>query len=213
MRSEDKKNSVENHSKKIVALALALVLLIGGTYAWLTLTLNGTKTTRLEAGTLSLNLSSEANEINMEDAVPVTDDDGLKTTPYTFNLENNGTIVSDYSIYLDNEAIPENMKAMPQYRIKYSLTKTVKTKVGDTIDEANDTIKVATTTETKILNPQSDGVDQNADRKIDSGSLEANDYIVYSLRLWIDQSATTEELNNTAFAGKLRIEAAQQGIE
>ena len=37
------KNFVEKNKKQIVAIALALVLLLGGTYAWLTLTLNGTK--------------------------------------------------------------------------------------------------------------------------------------------------------------------------
>ena len=51
------KNFVEKNKKQIVAIALALVLLLGGTYAWLTLTLNGTKKVRIEAGTLALELN------------------------------------------------------------------------------------------------------------------------------------------------------------
>ncbi len=220
MKSVERENEVETHGKKIIALALALVLLIGGTYAWLSLTLEGNKTVRLEAGTLSLRLKDESNAIDIEDAFPMTDEEGLATTPYTFILENNGTIASDYSVFLDSEAIPSGYNPMKQHLIKYSITKTVKTKVGDEIDQANDTTK-DTQTVTETLNPlKTDAVapdtpemGTNPDRVLDTGSLEADDYIVYTLRLWVDYRATLEEMDNAAFAGKLRIEAAQQGIE
>ena len=35
---KEKNKGVEANKKKIIALAVALVLLIGGTYAWLTIT-------------------------------------------------------------------------------------------------------------------------------------------------------------------------------
>lgn len=220
MKSEERESEVENHGKKIIALALALILLIGGTYAWLSLTLNGNKTVRLEAGTLSLKLTNESNAIDIEDAYPMTDEEGLATTPYTFTLENNGTIASDYSVFLDSEAIPAGYNPMKQHLIKYSLTKTIKTKLGDEIDQTNDTTK-DTSTVTNILNPLNTSAvapdtpetGTNPDRVLDSGALEANDYIVYTLRLWVDYRATLDEMENAAFAGKLRIEAAQQGIE
>lgn len=212
---KNERRTVEKNNSKILVLALALVLLIGGTYAWLTLTLTGTKTTKIEAGTLSLNLTDEANAINLENAVPITDDDGLALEPYTFVLENNGTITSEYSLYLDSTEIDSSYTAMPQNRIKYSITKTVKTKVGDTRDSDTDTIKSTATTTTAILNPFEDDnvTESNPNRLLDEGTLDANDYIEYSLRLWISQDATTAEMNNTAFSGKLRIEATQQGIE
>lgn len=222
MKSEERENEVENHGKKIIALALALVLLIGGTYAWLSITLNGNKTVRLEAGTLSLRLTNESNAIDIEDAFPMTDEEGLTTTPYTFTLENNGTIASDYSIFLDSEAIPSGYIPMKQYLIKYSLTKTIKTKVGDEIDQANDIakdtddetiIKTLNPLKTDAVAPDTPEIGENPDRLLDGGSLEAGDYIVYTLRLWVDYKATLEEMDNAAFAGKLRIEAAQQGIE
>ena len=53
-----KPQKIENNKKKILALALALVLLIGGTYAWLTITLTGTRTTRIEA----INISGTLNQ-------------------------------------------------------------------------------------------------------------------------------------------------------
>ena len=44
---KNKENFAERNKKQLLVIALALVLLLGGTYAWLTLTLNGTKKVRI----------------------------------------------------------------------------------------------------------------------------------------------------------------------
>lgn len=213
---KEKNKGIEANKKKIIALAVALVLLIGGTYAWLTITLTGTKTTRIEAGTLSLELVDEANEINIEDALPMTDTDGeAQENPYTFTLNNNGNISSVYTVYLDSVAIDETLKAMPQNRVKYSVVKTIKTIVGskDSLGEDGDTKDTVVSTETLTTDVFSiTGVPQDS-KQLDTGTLAANNYIEYELRLWIDENATNEEMEKAAFAGKLRIEASQENIE
>ena len=213
---KEKNKGVEGNKKKIIALAVALVLLIGGTYAWLTITLTGTKTTRIEAGTLSLELVDEANEINIEDALPMTDTDGeAQENPYTFTLNNNGNISSVYTVFLDSVAIDETLKAMPQNRVKYSVVKTIKTIVGskDSLGEDGDTKDTVVSTETLTTDVFSiTGVPQDS-KQLDTGTLAANNYIEYELRLWIDENATNEEMEKAAFAGKLRIEASQENIE
>lgn len=209
------KRGVEGNKKKIIALAVALVLLIGGTYAWLTLTLTGTKTARIEAGTLSLELVDEANEINVENALPVTDDEGKATDPYVFTLNNNGNITSLYTVYLDSAAIEEGLSAMPQDKVKYSVVKTVKTIVGsrDSLNEDGDTADTVVSTETLATDVYNSGAETISSKMLDTGSLAAGNYIDYELRLWISSEATNDEMKNTAFAGKLRIEATQEGIE
>lgn len=209
------KRGVEGNKKKIIALAVALVLLIGGTYAWLTLTLTGTKTARIEAGTLSLELVDEANEINVENALPVTDEEGKATDPYVFTLNNNGNITSLYTVYLDSAAIEEGLSAMPQDKVKYSVVKTVKTIVGsrDSLGEDGDTADTVVSTETLATDVYNSGTETISSKMLDTGSLAAGNYIDYELRLWISSEATNDEMKNTAFAGKLRIEATQEGIE
>ena len=213
---ERKNRGVEANKKKIIALAIALVLLIGGTYAWLTITLTGSKTTRIEAGTLSLELVDEANEIDIPDALPMTDADGvMQENPYTFTLNNNGNVPSVYTVYLDSVAIDKTLNAMPQNRVKYSVLKTVKTIVGskDSLNVADDTADTVVSTETLTTDVfSSTGVAQDS-KQLDTGTLAANNYIEYELRLWIDENATNEEMANAAFAGKLRIEATQENIE
>ena len=96
-----KPQKIENNKKKILALALALVLLIGGTYAWLTITLTGTKTTRIEAGTLAMEINDDESEgISITDALPMSDADGANLTPYTFKIENFQNFLKN-KIYID----------------------------------------------------------------------------------------------------------------
>lgn len=213
---ENTKRGVEGNKKKIIALVVALVLLVGGTYAWLTLTLTGTKTARIEAGTLSLELVDEANEINVENALPVADEEGMKTDPYVFTLNNNGNITSLYTVYLDSAAIDEGLSAMPQDKVKYSVVKTVKEIVGsrDSLGEDGDIAdNVVSATETFPTDVYNNGAETISSKMLDTGTLAAGNYIEYELRLWISSDATNDEMKNTAFAGKLRIEATQQGIE
>ena len=67
--------SKEKDEKKIfligMSLLLVLVLVIGGTYAWFTLSLKGTQVNVLKAGNLSLVLNDvNSMGINQEKAVP-----------------------------------------------------------------------------------------------------------------------------------------------
>ena len=71
---EDKKKT-NKLTKQLFALALVLVLLIAGSYAWLTLQVTGNKTNILRAGTLKLTLDdTTSNGILLEKAVPMSDD-------------------------------------------------------------------------------------------------------------------------------------------
>ena len=188
---KENKSFMEKNKKQVIAIALALVLLVGGSYAWLTTTLKGTKKVRIEAGTLSLVLD-EGNEINVEDSLPMTDIDGLKTDAYTFSLQNNGNVTSNYTIYLDDASIDSADERFDDSALKYSLKKN---------DGASTTALLST------LNQ----------RVLDSGTIEAGTTNTYSLNLWIKDEATNDDVQTTkdgqtvgkVFAGKLRIEASQ----
>ena len=188
---KENKSFMEKNKKQVIAIALALVLLVGGSYAWLTTTLKGTKKVRIEAGTLSLVLN-EGNEINVEDSLPMTDIDGLKTDAYTFTLQNNGNVTSNYTIYLDDASIDSADVRFDDSALKYSLKK----------NEGASTTALLSTLNQRVL---------------DSGTIEAGTTNTYSLNLWIKDEATNDDVQTTkdgqtvgkVFAGKLRIEASQ----
>ncbi len=96
-----KKNSKGTYG--LMVITALLIVLIGVSYAWLMITLKADKFNVIKAGSLSLRLKEE-NEIGIRQdlAVPVVDEVGLKSEAFTFTLENNGNITSNYTIFLDD---------------------------------------------------------------------------------------------------------------
>ena len=182
-----KNDKLNKTTKQLFALALVLVVLLGGTYAWLTLQVNGEKTNVLRAGTLSLVLDDTTSEgIKLEKAVPISDEKGKTGTEYTFTLQNKGTKAASYTIYLDDVALETSETRMDDSKVKYQLTKNSKETVA-------------------LLNTLSDKV-------LDSGTIDGSTTNTYSLRVWIDSAAETEVMG-TILSKQLRVEATQAGTK
>ena len=182
---KDKK--LNKTTKQLFALALVLVVLLGGTYAWLTLQVTGEKTNVLRAGTLSLVLDDTTSEgIKLEKAVPISDEKGKTGTEYTFTLQNKGTKAASYTIYLEDVALETSETRMDDSKVKYQLTKNSKETVA-------------------LLNTLSDKV-------LDSGEIAGSTTNTYSLRVWID-SAAKNEVMGTILSKQLRVEATQAGTK
>ena len=178
---EDKKKT-NKLTKQLFALALVLVLLIAGSYAWLTLQVTGNKTNILRAGTLKLTLDdTTSNGILLEKAVPMSDTKGKTTTEYTFTLQNTGTAVG-YTIYLDDVALTDGETQLEDSKVKYQLTK-----------NGEETVALLSSLDNKV---------------IDSGTIEKNKTNTYSLRVWIDSSAENEVMGKI-LSKELRVEATQ----
>jgi len=186
MEEEKKKSFIAKHKMSIFVAVSAVVMLIGLSYAWLQLTLRGTKDLTLRAGNLSLVLDdSMEGGISMDSVVPVADEEGKSQDGYTFTLENNGSIASQYTIYLDDLALDEGQTKMDDAFIKMSLTKENQEEVlllSQTIVDGK-----------KVL---------------DLGNIDAGSKYTYNLKMWIDENAT-KEIMGTVFKGQLRIEASQ----
>ena len=180
-----KERKTQSIPKQLFVLAFVLIVLVAGSYAWLTLQVTGEKTNVLRAGTLSLVLDDTTSEgIKLEKAVPISDEKGKTGTEYTFTLQNKGTKAASYTIYLDDVALEASEIRMDDSKVKYQLTK-------------NSNEKVA------LLNTLSDKV-------LDSGKIAGSTTNTYSLRVWIDSAAETEVMG-TILSKQLRVEATQAG--
>ena len=184
--TEKKENFLQRHKMSVFVAVSAVVMLIGLSYAWLQLTLRGTKDLTLTAGTLSLVLDdSMEGGVSMDSVVPVTDDEGKSQEGYTFTLENNGSIDSNYTIYLDDLALDEGQTKMNDEFIKFSLTK----------EGQEETLLLSQTV-------------VDGKKVLDLGNIGAGSKYTYNLKMWISADATNEVMG-TAFKGQLRIEAVQ----
>ena len=182
---------MENKKKLFIVggISLALILVLGITYAWLTQVLNGTKINKITAGTLDLILDDKtSNGIDLQYAVPQTDSQGLNNQAYTFKVINNGSINAKYSIYLEDEELENGLQRMSDSNVKFDLVKNS----GESNPRLLSTV---VSNEKRVL-------ENNV--VINGGSTNE-----YTLRLWIDSEATQQEVANKVFKAKIKLEAIQ----
>lgn len=193
-----KDNMLKSNLKKIsFAAIIVMILLIGGTYAWYTLTLHGTKTVRLHAGTLSIELDEGLSEgIHLSNTYPMTDEEGMATKEYHFTIKNDGNIPSNYVVNLNDLDLNEGKNRMSDEAVKFNLAKT---KYND-----DKTVKEAETNTKKLLSLTG----SNPNRVLDSGLLQPNEYNEYTLRVWMDYNAGNEE-QGSIFKAQVKVENTQ----
>lgn len=183
---------MDEKNKKIIRNSIfvffAVVMFVLVSYAVFSYAREGEENNKLSTGTLILTLDdSTSSGITLSNAIPVTDQEGLSGTPYTFTVRNSGTLNSNYELQLvddEEKYISHDCsdKKLPWTNIKYSLTK-------------NDEEPVS-----GILNNQA----------FDTALLKPEETNSYTLRLWIDSKAGNE-IMGTHFHGKIQVKAIQEG--
>ena len=176
----------KNKKYIIIGIVIIILLLIGIAFAYLTTTLQGDKEYLVRAGSLDLVLE-EGNELTLEKQIPLEDSEGMKLDGFNFSIVNNGKIDTDYTIYLDDMELSAGESRIPDSSIRYSLTRN---------DETFMTRNMTT-------------MGSNPNRRVDFGTISPDETINYTLRIWIDYDATTEEASGKVFKGKLRVVATQ----
>ena len=146
----------------IILILISLIALVGSSYALLTKSFKSKKLS-MEVGKLKIDFA-EGNAINMVNAAPMTDSDGMKTTPYTFTITNGGDINAYYTV--SNEEELANTLDTSYLRMKLT--------GSDGYDSGIKTVKELGTETYKL---------------IDDTLLETGKSVTYELRMWISQDA------------------------
>ena len=176
----------EKEKVLIISIIIVLILVLAVSFAYFSTRLNGTDQI-VKVGKLELVLDETSEGISLENAIGLRDDEGMKLTPSTFKLINNGNKAVDYTIYLDDNTISDTDTRIEDKYLKYNLNK-------------NGTDGGATLLTSTGTNPN---------RIIDSGTIKGGGTNNYSLNLWI-----TDEVDGNysgqVFSGKLRVEVSQE---
>ena len=146
----------------IILILISILTLIGSSYALLTKTFNSKKLS-VEVGTLKVDFT-ESNAINLDNTKPMSDSDGLNTTPYTFTITNSGTIDSYYTI--SNEEDTNN--TLDTTYLKYKLVS------NDGYDSGIKRLK---------------DIGTGTYRIVDERALQKSKNVTYKLYLWISSDA------------------------
>lgn len=177
---------LKNNNKILVVMILAFIIIV------VTLTVSlfsykglGTKENKITAGKLELTLT-EGNAITLNDTYPITDEEASGLPEFTFSLKNTGTTDATYRIYLDDADIDSTDVRLDDKYIKYIFTK----------DSVADDIKYLS------------DLGSSKQRILDTGTIEKNTTISYSLKLWVTADIDAD-IGGQVWKGKLRIEGEQ----
>ena len=90
--------------KKIIIISLVVMLLvilvITFSYAYWSMTNEQTTMNKLTSGCLSITLEGE-DAISLNNAFPITDEDGMKLKPYSFTINNTCDLFVSYNVSLE----------------------------------------------------------------------------------------------------------------
>ena len=178
--------------RQLVATLLSIlgvtIVSLGSAYAFFTSISKSADYNVIKVGTLNIDFGEESsNTINLSGQYPMSDEEGLKLTPYTFTIENTGTLPADYEIFIqdDTDMIKQDNCANNQLNKDY-----IKYKLNEGEPLVLSTIA-------------------GNDYKIASGSLEVGQKETYTLYVWIKEGAGNDVLNKH-YHGKLVINGASK---
>ena len=180
------KDKLNNKNIIIIVIVLLLILGIGFSYAWWRYTVIQDKTNVGVSKCFSIELANQANEINLNNMYPITDEEGRKLTPYTFTLKNTCSVSAKYSL---------NMEMLE----------------GTTLN-SNYLAVLVNNKDIKLLssyNAATTVIDGSTEsRTLDTGTLAPNGSKDYSISLWMDKSVTlSDDAQNKVFKSKVVVDA------
>ena len=184
---------IENEKKKrtiLYGLLVTVLVLIGVTYAYYRITKTQTNSNVIGTRTcLNTTLTEETSEIVLSDAFPISDEDGLKQSPFTFTLTNNCDSYVKVTIALVSE-----------YR-----TSTNTAYLKDNYVKSNLLTKGTNDGSSVILSTLSLGeVDTNTQGYVlKTTGLKNKEAKSFDLRLWLDSETTNEQGLNKTWKGKI----------
>ena len=124
-KAEERKKQMSRKEKKQVAkitifLTSVFVIFLSVTYAFINITLAGTKRHIINAGTLEVELEEE-NEITIENAFPMYDETGMIQDAFVFHVRNKDELRINYTLRLED--ITQSAEKLSTADVKYGLKK------------------------------------------------------------------------------------------
>ena len=180
----------------LTVLLIGVVAIIGISYAlW---SLNLTQTGQNDIASSCFNITfTEKNNISLQKAYPILDEDGKKLTPYEFTITNTCDSYASFNVNLEilNTTTLTNNDAVKVM---------ISSKTGATETEINTNLLSSYKTTTKTLD------NAQTSFNLTTGYLNAKESKTYTLRLWLDENVgmNTEGVQNAKFSSKVVVTAS-----
>ena len=168
----------------IYMITLSIVLLMGTSYALLRSSHQGENTYTMNVGTLQVTfVDSKTSALTLENAYPMTDDEGMKNSAeLVFTVKNTGNVAAKYSVYIEETSTNPEFKSVIRF-----------------ISNKNDT---------GYTDPKTLASDKYID---DNGTLSVGAEATYKVKAWISSDADSTYMNKT-FTARIVVESVQSTL-
>ena len=179
-----------------IVLLIGVIAIIGVSYAiWF---LNLTQKGQNDIASSCFNITfTDKNNISLQKAYPILDEDGKKLTPYEFTITNTCDSYASFNVNLEvlNTTTLTNNDAVKVM---------ISSKTGATETEINTNLLSSYKTTTKTLD------NAQTSFNLTTGYLNAKESKTYTLRLWLDENVdmNTKGVQNAKFSSKVVVTAS-----
>lgn len=185
-RVEEDARRKEHWNKKAIFLLVfilltGIIMVVGSSYALLTIQLKGEETNRVTIGTFDIQFK-EGMSLNLSNEKPLSEAQGLAQDPYSFTIKNAGTVDAKYRIYLEGKE-EDNQISKNYLRLAYQKK-----------DATPKVIRLSDLDENLTL--------------VSEVSLKAGESDTWEIRFWLDQDAPNS-FQGKNFSFKVQVEAIQ----
>ena len=185
----NKTTKKQREKKKMLLFVILTVVIcaaITTSFALWQLTLKQTDKNVITTACFNVKMMNESDSITLDNAYPVTDEDGMKNDGYTFTIKNICSSEAYYQVNL--EELTTELKQLSGKYIKVSLN-----------DSKGKNLYNYTSAENTLENALSA-------RKLTTGKLNAEEEVTYTLKLWMDKDTPAiDEVMNASFNSKITI--------
>ena len=178
----------------ISIVAISIVVLVSTSYGLWVAIFHQTNTNTVTTSCFELEFTESSSAVNLTNAYPITDEKGLRSTPYTFKIKNicdtkAGYIVTLNTLKISGNKIPDNL-------IKYVFY------------ESTATVNIGAYLSNATINTDTENIETSlpiiTSYEVATGTLGKNEEKQYMLKLWIDESATTA-INGYGFESSINV--------
>ena len=172
----------------ILGILIGILTLLGISYAIWVLKLQQTNFNIVNSSCLKLNLINEKNDINIENAYPLLNEEGKSLTPYEFTIENTCDLFVSYSVNL--EVLDETTLPIKYVSVLLNEEGVQRLSSFDTVESTLKNISIS--------------------KELYKGGIGAGETNNYKLRLWLSEDVGPEDTDamNKLFNAKVTVTAS-----
>ena len=172
----------------ILVILIVLVSILGVSYASWLFTGRQKDFNTLGSKCFELTMMNESEGITLDKTYPISDEEGLSTTGYTFTIKNTCNTYATYEVNLEDMLVEEKRLSGEYIKVSINDGKPINLKE---LEEKEPTIE-----------------ESDKAYELTSGSLGPEEETTYTIKLWMDESTPAlEETMNATFLSKVSIEA------